>query len=707
MSLSSMMNIALSGMQTAQTALTTVSNNITNENTPGYAREVVNQTSVVAGGAGAGVTVEDIQRVTNSYLETANYQATSAAGSTSVIASLMSQAEGAFGDPSQATSYLNQLGTVFSDLSAAANDPASSLPRTQVLSDLSTFLNSTQNVAGTLSGLVTQADGQLNSDVTQANQLLSQINDINTQIDSTTSEGGNITGLQDNQSQLLQQLSSLMSIQVNTQPNNQIVVRSSSGQLLAGLGGAATIAYTPSTSSLGVLTVTSPGETQPATLQVGDGELQGLLTMRNVTIPGIQTQLATYANGAVSAINAAHNANSAVPPPQTLTGSNTGLDLPTIIGDFSGTTNVAVVDSSGNLQQQVQIDFSNDTMSVNGGAATAFTPANFLTSLNTALGGAATASFSNGALSLSATTAGQGIAIQDDPTDPSQDGGQGFSQFFGLNNLISSNEITNFNTGLQLTDNNGFTPGGQIVLQIANASGTPLNQVTVTVPPAGSPTMQDLLNALNSSTSGVGQYGTFSLNSDGAMTFTPSTPGGASISVVTDSTQRGPGGPSISQLFGIGPAVQANTATAYSIRSDIAANPMNMALATLNLSAAATGDPVLAVGDGSGATALSNAANAQINFPAAGGTAATTTTITQYAANLGGDLGQLASAVQSASTAAASLQTTTQTQLQSVEGVNLDQELVNLTTYQQAYSASARLIQASKDMIDTLLDMIT
>jgi flagellar hook-associated protein 1 FlgK len=429
--------------------------------------------------------------------------------------------------------------------------------------------------------------------------------------------------------------------------------------------------------------------------------------MRNVTIPGIQTQLATYANGAVTAINAAHNANSAVPPPQTLTGRNTGLDLPTIVGDFTGTTNVAVVDSSGNLQQQVQIDFSNDTMSVNGGAATGFTPATFLTSLNTALGGAATASFSNGALSLSATTAGQGIAIQDDSTTPAQDGGQGFSQFFGLNDLISSNEITNFNTGLQLTDNNGFTPGGQMLLQIANASGTPVSQVTVTVPAAGSPTMQDLLNALNSTTSGVGQYGAFSLNSDGAMTFTPNTPGGASISVVTDTTQRGAGGPSISQLFGIGPATQANTATAYSIRSDIAANPMNMALATLNLPAAAAGDPVLAVGDGSGATALSNAANAQINFPAAGAAAATTTTITQYAANLGGDLGQQASAAQSASTAASTLQTTTQTQLQSVEGVNLDQELVNLTTYQQAYSASARLIQASKDMIDTLLDMIT
>ncbi|OYX79748.1 MAG: hypothetical protein B7Y85_07730, partial [Brevundimonas sp. 32-68-21] len=39
-------------------------------------------------------------------------------------------------------------------------------------------------------------------------------------------------------------------------------------------------------------------------------------------------------------------------------------------------------------------------------------------------------------------------------------------------------------------------------------------------------------------------------------------------------------------------------------------------------------------------------------------------------------------------------------------GVNMDEELVNMTTFQQAYNASARLIQASKDMYDTLIGML-
>src|SRR5579863_9763284 len=176
MSLNSLMAAAVSGLQTAQTSLTAVSNNIANVNTPGYVREVVNQSPEVAGGAGVGVTVDDVQRVTNQFLESANQQALAANGSSSIISNLLGQAQAAFGDPAQASNYLNQLSSVFSDFTQAATDPASSLPRSQVIDDLTNFLDSTQNVAATLSGLNTQADTQINSDVSQVNQLLSQIN---------------------------------------------------------------------------------------------------------------------------------------------------------------------------------------------------------------------------------------------------------------------------------------------------------------------------------------------------------------------------------------------------------------------------------------------------------------------------------------------------------------------------------------------------
>ena len=703
MSLNSIMSTAVTGLQTAQTGLNTVSNNVANINTVGYQREVLSQAPLVAGGAGDGVTAGEIQRVTNSYLQGASLTASGAAGSASIISTLLDQAQSAFGDPTSASGYLNQLSTVFNDFGAAANDPASNLPRSQTLADLGTFLDSTQQIAGSLTDISGQADGKISSDVGQVNQLLSQINGLNTEITGALAGGSDATGAENTQSQLINTLSSLIGITVTTQSNGAAVVRAGDGTLLAGFGGSATLTYSSSDTGPGSILISQPGQGAPTTLNVASGELQGLLSLRNTQLPAIQAQLAQYVSGSVAAINAAHNANTASPPPQTLTGRNTGLDLPTIIGDFSGTTNIAVVNGSGQLQQQVTINFTNDTMSVNGGAATGFTPTNFLTSLNGALGGAATASFTNGALSLSATS-GNGVAIADDPVTPSSDGGQGFSQFFGLNDLITSTGISNFNTGLKLSDANGFTPGGTITLQIADQTGAPVTNVAVTVPAA--PTMQDLLNSLNAPVTGVGLYGSFSLNANGALTFSPSTPGAASVSVVSDTTQRGACGPSMTQLFGIGSAQQASLSTGYQIRSDIAANPMNMALGQLDLTGATTGSTVVSIGDGSGAAALAQVANASTSFAGAGDLPAMKTTVSQYAAQLGGDLGQRASTADNANTAATAIQTEAGTRLSSATGVNLDQELVNLTTYQQAYAASAQLINASKSMYNSLLSMM-
>jgi flagellar hook-associated protein 1 FlgK len=343
-------------------------------------------------------------------------------------------------------------------------------------------------------------------------------------------------------------------------------------------------------------------------------------------------------------------------------------------------------------------------MSVNGGAPTSFTPSTFVASLNTALSPAGSASFANGVLSLSATASGTGIAIADSAAAPSSSAnGEGFSQYFGLNNLISSNTITNYQIGLTATDPSGFPAGQSLTLRVSGSSGSQITDVKVTTPAGG--TVQDLIDALNSSSSGVGLYGQFALDSSGELAFTPSTPGGTSLSVVTDTTQSTNGGESVSQLFGIGAQQRASRIDSYSVRSDIAANPSKVAFATLDLAAAPT-NPVLAIGDGSGALLAAQANTTTQHFDAAGGLAAVSTSVNLYGAQLAGALGDQAAAANQANTNAQAVQTEATTRLQSVQGVNLDQELVNLTTYQQAYSASARMITASQDMFTALLNMV-
>jgi flagellar hook-associated protein 1 FlgK len=702
--LSSILQTSAAGLNVAQLGIDTVSNNVANLNTAGYVRETVDQGSVSTQGLGAGVSVTGIVRAANQYLQNTSLAASGSAGQASAISSTLNQAQALFGDPTSTTSYFNQLNTVFTDFSAAANNPTSSLSSAQAVSDVSQFLGQSQSIASSLSSLSAATDSSLSNDVGQVNTLLSQISALNGDITAITSSNGQAADLQNSQSQLVNQLSSLIGVKVASTSTGGVTVSTTGGTQLVTQFGAASLSYSATATTTGQVSISQPGSGgQTAPLVVTGGDMGGQLSLRNTQIPGLQTQLSEFVTQTVNALNQASNAASSVPPPAQLSGSNTGLDLPTAISGFTGKTTIAVVNASGQLQHSIAIDFTAGTMSVDGGAAAAFTPTTFLSTLNTALGAAGTASFSSGALTLTASVAGTGLAIQDASTTPSTNAGRGFSQYFGLNNLVTSNQITNYNTGLTAVDASGFTPGGAITLGVSDASGNIISDVTVTMPAAG--TVQGVINALNSSSTGVGLYGQFSLSSTGELAFTPTTPGGATISVVSDNTQRGAGGPSLSQLFGIGDAQRASRTNSYSVRADIAANPSNLMLATLDLNAGA-GQPVLTIGDGSGGQRLANAASSIQSFDAAGGAPAASSTVTQYAAQFAGSLASSASAAATASTNAALVRSEAEAQRQSVEGVNLDQELVNLTTYQQAYSASARLVTATQDMFSALLKML-
>ena len=310
-----------------------------------------------------------------------------------------------------------------------------------------------------------------------------------------------------------------MNVNVSARAQGGVTVRSTEGIQLVGDGGASAITYNVSDTTPGYITATTPGGVPtPQPITINSGELRGLLDLRNTKLPGLSDQLGEFVSRTAQQFNAASNAASASPPPTSLTGRNTGLDLPTAISGFAGQTTVAITDSAGVVSKTVAIDFSSGTgtMSVNGGAPTAFTAATFLTSLNTALGASGSATFSGGALSISATGT-NGVAIDE---GTSQKAGQGFSQFFGLNDLVTATGLSTYDTGLAAGDANGFTPGDTITLQLSTPAGNPLRTVTVAVPPAGSPTVGDLITALNSSSTGVGLYGVFSLDAQGGLTFT-------------------------------------------------------------------------------------------------------------------------------------------------------------------------------------------
>jgi len=703
MSLTSIMSSASSGLMTAQTGLRVVSDNIANVNTAGYSRKVVDQSSLTSGGLGVGVDVSRIRRVADQFLQKAALGATATAGRASVTQEVLDRAQAQYGDPSTETSFFNRLDDIYSSFAAAAEDPTSTIRRSQALNNVDTFLTDASRIGDALRGMQGEVDTRIGSTIERVNALLEQITALNGQIAHAAGSARDTSGSENVQSQLIDELATLVDINISARPQGGINIRTSEGQQLVGDWGAGRFDFVRPTGGQGEIRLTLPGASEgQATVRprLASGELRGLLDLRDTELPALNEELSEFVTRAVDELNRAHNANSAAPAPASLTGRNTGLDLPTAVSGFTGLTTVVVVDAAGVLQRSVDIDFDAMTLSVDGGAASAFTTTNFLTDLNTALGAMGSASFSNGALTLAASSGG--IAVVDDAANPSMKAGKGFSHFFGLNDLAGSSQYAFYETGLSVTDAHGFTPGDAITFRMTDDEGR-IRDVSVVVPPAG--TMQDLLDSLNANAGGLGFYGNFALDAEGEMGFTPVN-SGLSLSVYTDDTQRGAGGPSISQLFGIGSAQRATRSESFSVRSALAADPTRLALAQVDLSQAAGGYPVLTRGDGRGAGLVATSGDAAAGFDTAGSMTASTMTVLRYGAEMSGSIARKASMAETTARGADAVSNEAVARRQSAEGVNLDEELISLTTYQQAFNASARLIQASKDLFDTLMTMI-
>ncbi len=176
------------------------------------------------------------------------------------------------------------------------------------------------------------------------------------------------------------------------------------------------------------------------------------------------------------------------------------------------------------------------------------------------------------------------------------------------------------------------------------------------------------------------------------------------MTVMGDNSQWGTSGPSISQLFGLPSTGQSPLAQSFSVRADIADDSMKLALGQFDPTIGA-GNQALAVGDSRGGQLLANIGQNTVQFGAAGSFGALSTTLSNYGAQFAGAIAQKASSADSNNSNAQSLATEAQSRRSSVEGVSMDQELVNLTTYQQAYNANARLLQAVSQLYQTLLNI--
>ncbi len=716
MSLNSIMNIATSGLFASQNAIRTVTQNVSNVNTPGYVRLEHNQNAREIGGQGQGVDTALVTRAADRFLAAASLAASSSAGSAAGRSGYLDNVQAAFGDPTSESSIFAALNRALGAFETGVLNPGSISARRGAIAELQGFLAQINTVGQTIETARADADQRIADQVQRINTLLKDISAVNANSDILRANAlGDSTGAQQRQADMIQELSQYIDIKATQRPDGSTELRTSNGVLLAGFS-PATLNFKATgvgAASFDRITITfgadpTEREFEPS---IQSGSLRGLLDVRDQDLAKIAYGLGELAGGIADALNAAHSQNATLPPLALAKGSDTGL-LASDSLNFTGQTSIGVVNAAGILVSKIEVDFTTGAFTVNGAPSgtTGATIGSFVTALNAALGANGTASFTNGRLEMQsaapvpATATPNGFVFDEPTTGGSQRGNRAFAHFFGLNELVQSGTPMNYATGLQATDSHGFVAGSVMSLQVVGPTGGIATSKSVTIP-AG--TIGDMMNALNDPATGVGLYGGFSLDPQGVMKWTPGTgQGNLRMEIIQDVGPRGTTSHGFAAIFGVASKTREARALGIAVNPAIVSDPAKMGLARPDLSGVAVGTVAVGLADSRGAQALFDASRSSLSFSDGPGGVIRSMKLMDFVSTLGGDVGRLAAEAASDKETADGFKAEADARRSSVEGVNLDEELVKLTSFQQAYSAAARMIRAVDEMYQTLLQAV-
>lgn len=334
-------------LSASQLGLDVIGQNISNQNTDGYTRQVVNLQTTDPYGVpdssptspaqlGTGVTVGSVTRIRDEFIDRRVLSATSDDGSLSNLRDILGRVEEAFGEPS--TTGIGQLTTnFFNSFSSLTTDPESEAMRSTVLNNASTLVAEIHSVDTALNQINPEISAKIAVRITQVNDTAKQIAILNKQIRLSVANGDQPNDLEDKRGQLLQTLSGLVNLTTTNAINSEN--GQASGSINVFVGGYALVqddteSDLPSTTTnfgTGVGLITSTNETIP----LESGSVYGLIKA-TTKLSGYQQQLDTFTGNLINAVNKQHAAGY-------------GLDGSTGLPFFSG-TDAGSIDISNSIK---------------------------------------------------------------------------------------------------------------------------------------------------------------------------------------------------------------------------------------------------------------------------------------------------------------------------------------------------------------------
>jgi flagellar hook-associated protein 1 len=366
MGLSSALATAMSGLRANQAALSIVSGNVANAQTPGYVTQTVNQVEVASGGAGSGVQVTGVNRQLDLYVQSQLRTETSGGAYADQMSNILGQLQSVYGTPGAAGTLETSFSNFTTALQALSTSSGSQSAQTAALTAAQSLTQELNSTTQGIQSLRSNVEQDIGTSVGQANADMTQIATINTQLQGLSSTDPAAATLMDQRDTAITQLSSLMDIRAVTDASNQTSVFTNSGVQLVAAGQASQMTFTspgtltanslyntdPSKSGVGSLTIKLPNGANMdmvANNVVSSGKIAADVTLRDTTLVQAQTQVDALAASMSNALSNQTTAGTAVTGPPAGFSLNVSNVLP------GNTVNLTYTDSATNTQHQISI----------------------------------------------------------------------------------------------------------------------------------------------------------------------------------------------------------------------------------------------------------------------------------------------------------------------------------------------------------------
>lgn len=733
MSLSSSISSALNGIRTSQRAMDVVSENVSNVHTEGYSRKVyTQQTLVLNNGVSSGaISNTDLRQVDEKMLAQLRKE-TGILQEANVRVYYLDLIQAKMGQPSSEYSVSNRVNAIQTAFESLGIDSDKLNAQSTAVTSLETSLFQMRELSDQIQSLRMEIDQEISALCDEVSEILQQLDKLNDDIVRTSAlSGQSADNYKDQRDTLMTRLSEIMDIQSYERSTGETVILTGGGKPLLDKDGV-TVSHDPAQMTGSLISYSSGSITGiyagkfDITKEINSGEMSGLIKLRDTELQDMQTQLDELAYQMTRQLNAVHNKGTCFPNTiYEMTGTRTFIDgAQQSITLSGGDVKITLFDSEG--LEAFSTSLTHDLNFTDGSIDTMCEKIQDW--LQTAVDGPhlTTASVGlnqDGNLAIDLGSSSYSIVFRDEnstlrgsePTDISigfdANGNgiidqtySGFSDFFGFNDLLIRSGKDSVYESEIFSSGSLMGIKGKTVLNFSDtANGLNFGAIEVS---AGD-TLQTIAEKINSTLvdadnkpivradlvkEGAG-YRLRLINIDNnqmEITETPSIVNGVSSG-------------SILKRLGLSVS-HAGYASELNVRSDILETPSRLNTGKVQYNST-IGGYFISEMDNTLANDFAALFTKSISFGSAGSFTKTTATLASYAASIVSGLAVNLNEAKSTNDYQTELVTTIYRKEQDVSGVDLDEELALMLQYQRSYSAAAKALSTSLEMLE-LLDNI-